>query len=462
MKTDHNIDHRLRRVLREALDSELGPHPTWADSPAANRVAAWERTSRRRWPLRMLGVAALIGIAGGAALFGTAPEPRPDLPELGGSANGWIAFTAEERGESDIWLVALDQDARRAVGTDTDTVRDLCPAFSPDGRSLAFGRTQRGASALVVADVAVDGTVSERTSIDVGERRPPPCPVWSPNGVQIAFGEPRTSPNNAGRSAEGSEVWIVTLTDRGVVVLPDLLATDLEWSPDGKLLAIASGRDEVTGGILADGRIHVYAPSSGAMRALEATLGARHLTWSPDGRHLAYTSGDNGGAGGLRVIDVQTEELTILTDPFDTLHGIGPVWSPDGQSVAFQRQCAMCGEGSDVVLVSVGDLSGAVGRGSEVIVPLARGVDEGSDGSLAPFRVTWSPDGAYLLSMAWGLAPTAREFVNVLVAVPIDPPGEAIVLFESDSANPVQIVPYDGYDDTTLVPIQTWGRVPSD
>ena len=456
MKTDHDVDHRLRRVLSETLDRELGPHPTWADSPAADRVTAWERRSRRRWPLRMLAVAALIAVAGGAALFGGWPGPRPEDPRVTDAANGWIAFTADEAGDLDIWLVALDRDPRRVVGTETDQIDELCPAFSPDGRSLAYGRSEGGASALVVADVDGRGTVSPRLTIDVGDGLPPPCPVWSPNGEQVAFGVPRTSPINARKSAEGSEVWIVTLADRGTIMLSDLLATDLEWSPDGSLLAIASGEDEVTGGILEDGRIHLYEPSSGTMRSLDPTLGARNLTWSPDGRYLAFTSGDSGGAGGLRVIDVQSEELTILTDPFEVLHGIGPIWSPDGQSIAFQRGCAGCGERSEIVLVFVGDLSAPAGTAREVVVPMVRPGTEAWGAWLSPYRVTWSPDGEYLLSVAWG-SPRSE----VLVAVPTDPARANVVMF--DAASPTRIVAYDGYDhDTTFVPIQTWGRRPSE
>lgn len=83
----------------------------------------------------------------------------------------------------------------------------------------------------------------------------------------------------------------MTGEDGSITVLPDLLATDLEWSPSGDLLAIASGADERTpGNMLHDGRIHLYELSSGVMRALEGTLGATSLTWSPDGRRIGYAT----------------------------------------------------------------------------------------------------------------------------------------------------------------------------
>ena len=74
MKTNSDLDRQVRRLLREGLNHEVGPDPTWAESPAARRVAEWERRPRYRWPLRILAVAALIGAIGGAALLGGAPD----------------------------------------------------------------------------------------------------------------------------------------------------------------------------------------------------------------------------------------------------------------------------------------------------------------------------------------------------------------------------------------------------
>jgi Tol biopolymer transport system component len=311
----------------------------------------------------------------------------------------------------------------------------------------------------VVADVSADGRVSDRLTFDMGDGLPPPCPVWSPDGDQLAFGVPRTSPINPDRSGEDSEVWVLRLADRDVTILPNLLATDLEWSPDGSRLAIVGGVETASGeGVidgLQDGRIHLYDPASGDVRSLDSTLGAGSLTWAPDSRRIAYTTGQSPRK--LRLIDVDTGEQDVLASDGGALHGIGPVWSPDGRRIAYQRG-SMSSERTVVVLVTPGDLADDGATSSEVFIRPPQVTVQGSEYSLYPFWVAWSPDGEYLFYVAWGVTQGKPDFLEPLMAaVPIDPEMPSVVL-----ALPERIDTNDGYDDTlldtTYVPIQTWGR----
>jgi Tol biopolymer transport system component len=449
MKTDNDndLERLLRDILRQELDRGDGPDPTWRDSPAARRVTEQERRRPSRWTLRVLAVAALITLGGGAALlFGTSD----DLPALG--PNGWIAFGMhpEDGGDQDIWFVSPGHEPRRVLGTDTDSADQLCPAFSPDGRSLAYGEVDASGAtptAVVVASVGGQGDVSEVFRVDIGEVAP--CPVWSPTGDRIAFGVPQTSVGNPTQSAEGSEVWILTVADRGITVLPNLLATDLEFSPDGSVLGIASGfaYDGNFGEALADGRIHLYSVASGQTRTLEGTLGATSFTWSPDGGRIAYATGDS--RHGLLIIDLATEEQRIVSEYFRAIHGIGPVWSPDGESIVYQRSTGS-GERHDVIVVWPDDLS-ADGTPREEVVPLFERSADGSETWLTPYWVNWSPDGQHLMFVGWSA--NTDPLLGVVPVAPGSP--SAILVTEQDVAvNPV-------YDSGPFVPIQSWGRVPA-
>jgi len=344
-------------------------------------------------------------------------------------SNGWIAFARER----DIYLVREGGAAHRIIGSDADSLDQMCPVFSPDGARLAHGEADGTAdigyhdAALVISDLDAEGNASESLRIDVGGTFPPPCAVWSADGRRVAFGVPLTSPVNPDRSAAGSEVWVATVADGQVEVLPDLLATDLEWSPQGSELAIASGQtDRVVGERLRDGSIRLYDADSGRIRTLVGPSGVSSLTWSPDGRRIAYQRGRSDGAGmdqEIWVVEVDGSGEHQIARGFGAIYGVGPVWSPTGDHIVYQRMIGG-GEAHWVVLVTPDGES-------EVFRPNLRlpGTDESV--SWRPDGVTWSPDGRELLYSAWSHGEPRER--RVLISVPLDPGSDPAVLQEADT-----------------------------
>jgi len=374
----------------------------------------------------------LVGLLAGLVAVGRSQnDVRP-------ASNGWIAFARSGSGlrgrdgwiERDIYLLREGGTAHRIVGSDADRLDQICPAFSPDGRRLAYGEAQGTVdtdyhdAALVVADLDAAGNASESLRINVGGTVPPPCAAWSADGRRVAFGVGPTSPGND-RSAAGNEVWVATVADGHVDVLSDQSATDLEWSPDGSQLAIASGQaDPVSGQSSRDGSIRLYDADSGDMRTLvgPGPWGVWKLTWAPDGSRIAYQRGRSDGGGmdqEIWVVRVDGGGEHQIARGFGSVYGVGPVWSPTGDRIVYQRMKSAGTEAHAVVLVTP---DGA----TQVVLSDLRLPGDDASVSRRPDSVTWSPDGKELLYSAWIDGRPGRA----LISRPLDPGSDPVVLYE--------------------------------
>lgn len=428
---------------RSAFTVELEP----ADSrrpPARHR--------HRRVFRAGLGLTAAACVAIFAVVVTRDGNPRDDvrssqgmLPPIG--PNGWVAFAQAKDASSDIdvYLVREGTTPRRVAGSDTDTSDQVCPAFSPDGERLLFGQAtgtfrdgHEDDAELVITEVGADGSTSGTTTLPLEGLSVPPCAIWSPDGRWVTFGA-------------GSEVWLVDTVTEELRRLPGYAATDLDWRPGTDELAIAANG------------IHIYSVTTGEVLSL-GVEGAEGLAWSPDGSTIAVARVSRVGSGeaehdetSLWLVDADGTNERQLTAAYRTFHGVGPVWSPDGKLIAYQRLLhPQHNEAHEVVLVAADDNDPGTPLGTEVVIPapVTPGADP-EDGWL-PWSVTWSPDGSMLLYNAWTYACSADVArsscpeVQGLVAVPVDTTKAPIVLAEGISVK----------DGEPWLPIQTWGREP--
>lgn len=106
--------------------------------------------------------------------------------------------------------------------------------------------------------------------------------------------------------------------------LPPVI-TSLDFSPDGKLLAV-SGYHEVL--------IHKADGSGLVARLVGMSERIEAAVFSADGKRLAVTGGSPGRMGEVQVWDVAKKELLLAkTVGYDTLYGAS--WSHDGKNIAF-------------------------------------------------------------------------------------------------------------------------------
>jgi WD40 repeat protein/mono/diheme cytochrome c family protein len=103
------------------------------------------------------------------------------------------------------------------------------------------------------------------------------------------------------------------------------VVTSLDFSPDGKLLAV-SGFNEVLL-MSADGSQRVARLVGGSERVQSARF-------SPDGKLLAVTAGQPARSGEVQVWDVAQRKL-LRAVPVSTDTPYGASWSPDGKRIAF-------------------------------------------------------------------------------------------------------------------------------
>jgi WD40 repeat protein len=168
------------------------------------------------------------------------------------------------------------------------------------------------------------------------------CGAWSPNGNRLAcegFGQ--TDPTLNGvytlRSSDGGDLQRVTYDPNGDDAPGD-------YSPNGKRLLITKANDNLYG------LFTVRVDGSGLRRILPDGMDFRFGSgsWSPQGNEIVFSSqypnADyhsslwvvHSDGTGLRQLPVSGPCGGLRADP-STIGCFNPVWSPDGQKIAFGR-----------------------------------------------------------------------------------------------------------------------------
>jgi Tol biopolymer transport system component len=252
-------------------------------------------------------LAVAVVVVAGQAAPGAPSPPR------------WIVFSAHPNGATgtvQLMRVQTDGEGLRQITTGSKPATE--PAFSPNGRRIAFARLGSGLFAM-----NPDGTGLRR--LTSGPRDI--YPVWSPDGKRIAFLRPFR--------AEW-RVYVVSPTGSGLRRLP--LAPPAgrpSWTPNGKSIIIPSAADLVRVDSQT-GRIQKY---YGLTLDIQTTQTA---TVSPDGNTVAYvgprpsTGPEDCGEGRCPQYALYLARVPAPHRPRRVVNDTGAAgWSPDGKSLAY-------------------------------------------------------------------------------------------------------------------------------
>jgi Tol biopolymer transport system component len=218
-----------------------------------------------------------------------------------------------------IVLIRVQDGVKTAVTMPPDRViGDMSPAFSPDGKSIAFLR----ALATGITEVYVaprEGGPPRRVTSDNRNAR---SIAWTPDGRWIVFASDRR---------RNSALWRVRASggepERVAVVGEN--STDAMFARDGRMAYAQLFRDGNVWRVGTDG-------SGPPVKVISSTQYDSSAQYSPDGSRVAFRS-NRSGSNEIWVADSGGRIPVQLTHYAGPLTGT-PRWSPDGMSIAFDTR----------------------------------------------------------------------------------------------------------------------------
>ena len=225
-------------------------------------------------------------------------------------------------------LQVADSDGENARTVVEATEPLLSPAWSPDGRRLAYVSFETKQARVYVQELT--SGARQQVAAFPGLNS---APAWSPDGLRLALTLSKD---------DNPEIYILDLRTRRLRRLTSNAAIDTEpaWAPDGRSLVFTSDRG---------GSPQIYRIPATGGRAERLTFDGRYnarATFAPGGDKLALIHGD-GGVYRVALLTLDNKALQVLSD---TTLDESPSFAPNGRIILY---ATTDDEGATLAAVSV-------------------------------------------------------------------------------------------------------------
>jgi Tol biopolymer transport system component len=263
--------------------------------------------------------------------------PSSTSAPIGGGA-GKIAFTSEQDGEHNIYVI--NADGSNLVELASDISSKFNPAWSLDGTKVSFGSaTERSASLYIMnADGTHLSKVLDTSELDAYDQIRADSyfgngcctSIWSPDNEKIIFKTTRV----LGCCEYIGHIHILNLNNNQLFGFRVAGWSSIFWSPDSTLFGF-SGTDPDICGSSWSCVMNVQDAKPVNLSNIEGATFLSDLYWSPDGKKISFAAFLNSKNMDVYVMNADFSNPINISRYLTKGQNGGPVWSPDSKKIAF-------------------------------------------------------------------------------------------------------------------------------